>query len=136
MQALSERNADTPALLPDDPAGFLDAAMMEDEPRGMASMPCTSMHAPPALMSTTLQPITGFFRSTNIDPALAGPFGRTRWYLLCSRIAVDRDKRCRSKRLQRSRADSGFRSGDLPIHAQSPPIWIPDQSEEPLNDTA
>jgi hypothetical protein len=68
--------------------------MIEHEPRWNCFGAVYSMHAPPALMSTTLQPIAGFFRSTKIDPALAGPLGRTRWYLLCSRIGVDRDKRC------------------------------------------
>jgi hypothetical protein len=35
-----ERHADAAALLPDDPAGFLDAAMMEDESRrnGLGTM--------------------------------------------------------------------------------------------------
>src|SRR5262249_7801075 len=102
---------------------------------GIASVPCTSMHAPPALISTTLQAITGFFRSTNIDPALVGPLGRTRWYRLCSCIVVDRNKHCPFGTMA---AKLGGRR--RPLRRADPranrlAVWITDRSEEPLNDT-
>ena len=39
---------------------------------GMASVPCTSRQAPPALTSMMLQAVAGFFTSTNIDPGRPG----------------------------------------------------------------
>jgi hypothetical protein len=70
-----KRNADTPALLPDDPAGFLDAAMMEDEPRRNG---LDAMHFDARAAGADVDHIAADHGLLQIDKYRSGPGGPVR----------------------------------------------------------
>jgi hypothetical protein len=75
--------------LPNNPARFLDPAVIEDEFLGNGFAAVNFDASAAALTSTISQTVGGLFRSTNIVPVLdISPVGRTRWNLLFSGIFI------------------------------------------------